>query len=458
VTSLGVLLAATNTSTLDVALPVVARHFHASASAASWALLTYMLLNTVLILVFGRLADIVGRRRLYLAGLGTLTVASLACGFAPNILTLDALRGVQAIGAAAVITNTTAQLTDAFPSDLLATALGLNVAVAATSQVIGPVIGGAMATAWGWRAVFWFNVPIGVVGLVWARLTLRRKLQDRSPERFDVVGAVLSLAWLGGLVIGLSEGGALGWTSAPVVVGLALFAVSLPAFVWTQMRRREPLLDLRLFSDRARSAAYVAAFLMSMARFALVLLAALYLQAARGLDPFAAGIRVIPVAAAMAVTSPVVGRLVPRFTARVLSTVGLAITGAGLLGLAVRLTPRLGDVELGLWLALIGVGTGVFMTPNTSSIMSTVDAARRGIANGVRSTAQNSGYVVSVALSLGIVTSSLPPAEKRAAYAGTLSRLGTDSLSHLTHGYHVALFVLAASTVVGIAASLARGS
>jgi MFS family permease len=166
VTSLGVLLAAANTSTLDVALPVVARHFRASATAASWALLTYMLVNTVLILAFGRLADIVGRRRLYLAGLGTFTLASLACGFAPNILALDVLRGVQAIGAAAIITNTTAQLTDAFPRNLLATALGLNVAVAAASQVIGPVIGGAMASTWGWRAVFWFNVPTGVVGLV----------------------------------------------------------------------------------------------------------------------------------------------------------------------------------------------------------------------------------------------------------------------------------------------------
>lgn len=457
-TSLGVLLSAANTSTLDVALPVVARHFHASATAASWALLTYMLVNTVLILAFGRLADIIGRRRLYLLGLGTLTAASLACGFAPNILALDALRGVQAIGAAAIITNTTAQLTDAFPSDLLATALGLNVAVAAASQVVGPVIGGAMASSWGWRAVFWFNVPIGVVGLAWARLTLRRRRQERTPERFDLVGAALSLVWLGGLVIGLSEGGALGWTSTPVLVGLGLFLAALPAFVWTQVRRRDPLLDLRLFSDRARSAAYVAAFLMSMARFALVLLAALYLQAARGLDPFGAGIRVIPVAAAMALASPLVGRLVRYFTARVLSTVGLALTGTGLLGLALRLTPHLSDVELGLWLALIGVGTGVFMTPNTSSIMSTVDAARRGIANGVRSMAQNTGYVVSVALSLGIVTSSLPSREKRAAYAGTLSRLGARSLAHLTHGYHVALLVLAALTVVGMAASLARGT
>jgi EmrB/QacA subfamily drug resistance transporter len=425
VTSLGVLLAAANTSTLDVALPVVVRHFHAGASAASWTLLTYMLLNTILILAFGRLADIIGRRRLYLIGLGTLTGASLACGFAPNIIALDALRGVQAIGAAAIITNTTAQITDAFPSDLLGTALGLNVAVAAAAQVIGPVIGGAMSSAWGWRAVFWFNVPTGVVGLLWARFTLRRSLQERKSEPFDVVGAALSFVWLGGLVIALSEGGALGWRSTPVLVGAVCFLVGAPAFVVVQRRRRHPLVDFALFSDRARSAAYLSNFLIALARFAVVLLAALYVQAARGLDPFGAGIRVFPVAFGMMVMSPIAGRLAPRVEARILSTLGL--------------------------------GSGLFMTPNTSSIMSSVGPDRRGIANGIRSMLQNTGYVVSVALSLGIVTSELPSHLKSQAYAGTLSQLGPESLKLLTHGYHVALWVLAAMTVLGMGASLARG-
>jgi EmrB/QacA subfamily drug resistance transporter len=457
VTSLGVLLAAINTSTLDVALPVVVRHFHAGATEASWTLLAYMLVNTILILAFGRLADIVGRRRLYLLGLAILTAASLACGFAPSIVVLDVLRGVSAVGAAAIITNTTAQLTDAFPRDLLGTALGLNVAIASFAQVIGPVVGGAVSGL-GWRAVFWFNVPTGIVGLVWARVTLRRPAQRSSREPFDVVGAALSFVWLGGLVVALSEGGALGWSSAPVLAGEATFLVALPAFVLVQMRRRYPLLDLRLFADRARSAAYVANFLLQLSRFAVVLLVALYLQAARGLDPFGAGLRVIPVAGGMMIASPFAGRLVARFSARILSTLGLAFTGVGLLGLALRLHPHLSDGELAIWMLLVGVGTGLFMTPNTSAIMSSVEARRRGIANGVRSMMQNTGYVVSTALSLGIVTTWLPEREKREAYAGTLKRLGQRSLQELTHGYHVALFVLAAITVIGMAVSLARGT
>jgi len=439
-----------------VALPVVARHFDASATAASWTLLTYMLVNTILILAFGRLADIVGRRRLYLFGLGTLTAASLACGFAPNIVTLDALRGVQAIGAAAIITNTTAQLVDAFPRNLLATALGLNVSIAAFAQVIGPLIGGAVA-GWGWRAVFWFNVPTGVVGLIWARMTLRKPRERPEHEPFDVIGAVLSFVWLGGLVVALSEGGALGWSSAPVIGGGAVFAIALPLFVVLQLRRRYPLLDFHLFADRARSAAYVANFLLQLARFAVVLLVALYLQAARGLSPFEAGLRVIPVAAGMALVSPFAGRLVAYSSARVLSTAGLALTGIGLLGLALRLEPHTSDAELWVWLALVGAGTGLFMTPNTNAIMSTVDARRRGVANGVRSMMQNTGYVVGTALSLGIVTTWLPSHEKAEAYAGTLSRLGERSLADLTHGYHVAFVVLAAISAVGMVASLLRG-
>ena len=456
VTSLGVLLATVNTSTLDVALPVVVRHFDASATAASWALLSYMLVITVLILTFGRLADMIGRRRLYLIGLATLTAASLACGFAPNILVLDILRGVQAIGAAAIITNTTAQLTDAFPRDLLGIALGLNITIVAVAQVLGPIIGGAVSGL-GWRAVFWFNVPTGIVGLVWAKLTLRKPQRPSVREPFDVLGALLSFVWLGGLVIALSEGGALGWTSTPVVVGGAMFVVALPLFVALQLRRRYPLLDFHLFADRARSAAFVANFFLHLARFAVVLLVALYLQAARGLDPFGAGLRVVPVAIGLMVVSPFAGRLVNFIRAQILSTIGLGFTGVGLRGLALRLEPQTAGAELAVWLALVGIGTGLFMTPNTSSIMSTVDAQRRGIANGVRSMMQNTGYVVSTALSLGIVTTWLPAHEKAEAYAGTLSRLGEPSLSELTHGYHVAFFVLAALTVVGVFVSLLRG-
>jgi EmrB/QacA subfamily drug resistance transporter len=457
VTSLGVLLAGTNTSTLDVALPVVARHFDATATEASWIVLSYMLVNTVLILAFGRIADLVGRRRLYLLGLGTLTAASTLCGFAPNAEVLAGCRALQAVGAAAIITNTTALLTDAFPARLLSAGLGFNVSAASAAQVAGPVVGGAFASAFGWRAVFWFNVPVGIAGLIWARLGLRADRPRDTREPFDVLGAALSAGVVGGLVLALSEGGALGWRSTPVIVGFALFAAALPLFVLTQLRRRYPLLDLRLFADRARSSAYLGAFLLAVARFAVVLLMALYLQAASGLDPFQAGLRVIPVAAAISLASPVAGRLATRYPTRWVASAGLALTVVGLVALALLVAPDRQYLWLGLAMTAVGLGSGIFMTPNTTSIMSGIEPARRGVANGVRSMLQNTGFVVSTAMSLAIVTSPLGAGEKRAAYAGTLSQLSGSALQQFTGGYRVAFWVLAGACAAGLAASLNRG-
>jgi EmrB/QacA subfamily drug resistance transporter len=456
VTTLGVLLSGTNTSTLDVALPVVARHFSANATQASWIVLSYMVVNTILILVFGRVADMVGRRRLYMVGLAILTGASVLCGFAPSAFALAVFRALQAVGAAALITNTTALLTDAFPRRLLSTGLSFNVTAAAAAQVAGPLVGGALATAFGWRAVFWFNVPFGVAGLLWAMRTLRGDPPHRTRESFDLVGATLTFTMVGGLVLALSEGGALGWSDPLVVVGGVLFALSLPIFILTQRRRRYPMLDLSMFSDRERSMAFASTMLMALARFAVVLLIALYLQAASGADPFQAGVRVIPVAGGMVLASPLAGRLATRYPARWVSSAGMAIAAAGLAVLAATISPSLNYPVIGGCLLAVGIGSGIFMTPNTSSIMGGVEPGRRGIANGVRSMLQNTGYAVSTAMSLAIVTSPLTPAQKQAAYAGTLSRLSRHALDAFTGGYRTALAVLAGVCVLGMVLSLAR--
>src|ERR1700753_2049119 len=407
VTSIGVLLAGTNTSTLDVGLPVVARHFSANATQASWIVLSYMLVNTVLILVFGRVADIVGRRRLYMVGLTILTGASVLCGFAPSALLLAVCRALQAVGAAAIITNTTALLTDAFPRRLLSTGLSFNVTAASAAQVAGPIVGGALAGTLGWRAVFWFNVPFGVAGLLWAMRTLRGDPPHPGREPFDVVGAALTGTLIGGLVLALSEGGALGWSNPLVVVGAVLFAGSLPLFIVSQRRRRHRVLDVSVFSDRERTMAYASNLLMAIARFAVVLLIALYLQAASGADPFQAGVRVIPVAGGMGLASPLAARLAGRYPARWVSSTGMAIAAAGLAVLAATISPSLSYPVIGGCLLAVGIGTGIFMTPNTTSIVGGVEPGRRGIVNGVRSMLQNTGYAVSTAMSLAIVTSVL---------------------------------------------------
>lgn len=458
VTSLGVLLAASNASSMDVALPTVARHFHATATEASWMVLAYMVVNTAFILVFGRLADLIGRRPLYIAGLACLTLASLACGFAPDAIVLDALRGLQGVGAAAIITNTTAQIVDAFPRDILSLGLGLNVTVSAASQMLGPLLGGLLAGDLGWRAVFWFNVPTGIAGVLWASVTLRRSPKRRRTERFDFGGAALSSLALTGLVVALAEGGSVSWGSPAVIVGSVVLFVGAPLFVLRQWRVADPLVPPSLFADRARTMAYLSAFLLSVSRFAVVLLISLYLQGAVGLGPLGAGVRVLPVAGGLMLVSPLAGRLTARLGPEVLSTVGALVAGAGLTLLAVVLSPRAPIALLAVGMFGVGAGSALFLTPNTTSIMASVGATQRGVANGVRSMLQNVGYVISAALGLAIVTSPLAETAKKAAYAGTLGRLRPAEVAAFTGGYRVALAVLAGLTLAAAAASVLRRS
>ncbi len=454
-TSIGVLLTFTNTSTLDVALPSIVRSLRAGPAEAGWILLGYMLVNTLLLLVFGRLADLVGRRGLYLAGLALFTLASLGCGASDGPGMLIAMRMVSAVGAAAIITNTTALLADAFPSDRLATALGLNAMVAALSQMLGPALGGLLVQHLGWRALFWLNVPVGLIGLGWAALVLRPPAA-RPAERFDLAGALLSAIALAGLIVVMSEGGLLGWTSPVIMVGLSAFVVGLPCFLAVQATARAPLVDLRLFADPRRAGAYASAFLMSAVQFATVLLISLYLQSVGHMTPLQAGLRIVPVAVGMAATAPLAGRWASRFREGALPTAGMLIAGCGLALVAASLRDSAGPMLRASGLLSIGIGTGLFMTPNTSAIMNGVGADRRGIANGVRAMLQNAGFLIGTALSLAIATWPLSPSLRRAVYAGALPAVAGPHSNDLGSGFRHALLALIGLCLGGVAISLAR--
>ncbi len=454
-TSIGVLLTFTNTSTLDVALPSIVRSLRAGPGQAGWILLSYMLVNTLLLLVFGRLADLVGRRGLYLAGLALFILASLGCGASGSAGMLIAMRMASAVGAAAIITNTTALLADAFPQDRLAGALGLNAMVAALSQMLGPALGGLLVQHLGWRALFWLNVPVGLVGLGWAALVLRPPAA-RPAERFDLAGALLSCIALSGLILVMSEGGPLGWTSPVVLAGLGAFVVGLPCFLAVQASVRAPLLDLRLFADPRRTGAYASAFLISAVQFATVLLLSLYLQSAGHMTPLQAGLRIVPVAIGMAATAPLAGRWANRFREGALPTAGTLIAACGLALVTASLRDGMEWALCTAGLLSVGIGTGLFMTPNTSAIMNGVAEDRRGIANGVRAMLQNAGFLIGTALSLAIATWPLSAPARRAVYAGTLPTLSGLRGSDLDAGFRNALLSLIGLCLAGTAISLAR--
>ena len=457
VTSLGVLLVLLNVGSLNVALPIVSQHFHAGVIASNWILLSYMLVNTILILVFGQFADIFGRRRLYLIGLITFTLSSFLVGFSPNITTLILLRAIQGVGGALLITNTTALITDAFPRQLLGSGLGINVLVASSAQLLGPVLGGLMASTLGWRWVFWFNVPIGLIDFFLAFAILRDISHSKSREKVDLTGGLIIFASLSGLITSLSEGSILGWGSPAVISGFALFIILIPVFILVESRAPSPMVDFAMFHKRPFTMANIATFLNSFSMTAVILLIALFYQVAYKENAFEAGFKVLPVTIGMILISPIAGSLTKKYSARLLSSLGLAGSTVGLFILAATLGPNTSYWLEGTGMLLVGLGSGLFLTPNTTTIMSGVSENRRGIANGVRSMLNNMGQVLSTALVLMIVTAALPARLKAVIFAGSAASLPASDLNLIVIGYRYAFATLMIATLIGMFASLLRG-
>jgi EmrB/QacA subfamily drug resistance transporter len=453
-TSLGMLLAATNSGTLIIALPDLERSLHTSLLALVWVILAYLIAATVLVLMAGRLSDLFGRKRAYVGGFVLFALASLGAGFSSGATVLILWRVLQGIGSAFLFANAAALVTDAFPREELGLAMGTNTMVAAIGLAIGPVLGGALvAISWQW--VFWFNVPFAIAGAVWGALILRELVGREPAPSYDVLGNIIFIIGLTGLVLGVSRGGLSGWNDHIVIVALIVAAVLLPLWMLIEQRSRAPMLDLALFKNRLFAAATAAAFINGLARFALMFLFVFYFQGAQGDTPIDAGIKLIPLALGMLIASPLAGVYADRHGSRALAAVGMFVTGAGLAAMT-TLQVHTPYWQSGLWLMIVGAGSGMFNSPNTAAIMGTVPAHRRGIAAGARTLVQNTGAVLSIAFVLAIVTSAIPKATLFAIFSGVSKGLSAAKLNPFIANMHVALWVLAATSLIGVAVCLLR--
>ncbi len=453
-TSLGMLLAATNSGTLIIALPDLERSLHASLLALVWVILAYLIAATVLVLMAGRLSDLFGRKRAYIGGFVLFALASLGAGFSSGATVLILWRILQGIGSAFLFANAAALVTDAFPKEELGLAMGTNTMVAAIGLAIGPVLGGALvAISWHW--VFWFNVPLALAGALWGALILRELSKPDQVRGYDVLGNVTFILGLTGLVLGVSRGGLSGWDDTIVITGLAAAAVLLPIWVWIESRSRAPMLDLSLFKNRLFAAATAAAFINGLARFALMFLFVFYFQGAQGDSPITAGIKLIPLALGMLVSSPLSGIYADRHGSRGLAALGMLVSAAGLAAMT-TLKVHSPYWQSTLWLLIVGVGSGMFNSPNTAAMMGTVPPHRRGIAAGARTLLQNTGAVLSIAFVLAIVTSAVPKSTLFAVFSGLAKGLSAQKLAPFIDNMHVALWVLAATSLVGAAVCLMR--
>jgi len=455
-TSLGMLLAATNSGTLIIALPNLERSLHASLLALVWVILAYLIAATVLVLTAGRLSDLFGRKRAYVGGFLVFALASLGAGFSSDTTILILWRILQGIGSSFIFANAAALVTDAFPKEQLGLAMGGNTMVAAIGLVLGPVLGGALVSI-SWHWVFWFNVPLALLGAVWGGLILRELAKPDTVRGYDVLGTSTFVIGLTGLVLGVSRGGLSGWNDTIVIVSLAAALLLLPTWVAIERRSRAPMLDLDIFRNRLFAAASAASFINGLARFALMFLFVFYYQGAQGDTPLHAGINLIPLALGMLVASPIAGIYADRHGSRALAAMGMLVSAAGLVAMT-TLGVHTPYWQSGLWLLIVGVGSGMFNSPNTAAMMGTVPAKRRGVAAGARTLLQNTGAVLSIAFVLAIVTSAIPKATLFAIFSGLSKGLSEQKLAPFISNMHVALWVLAATSAVGIGVCLLRPS
>src|SRR5947208_16575466 len=377
-TSLGMLLATVNSGTLIIALPDLERSLHTTLLQLVWVILVYMIVSTVLVLTAGRLSDLFGRKHAYVLGFLVFSLASLGAGFAGSGTQLIVWRILQGIGGAFLFANSAALVTDAFPKRQLGLAMGTNTMVAAVGLVIGPVLGGALvAISWHW--VFWFNVPLALLGSLWAWLVLHGLADPDSVRGLDLAGTATFVVGLTGLVLGISRGGISGWNDPIVIVGLIAAAILLPIFILIEARGRAPMLDLSIFRNKLFAAASGAAFINGLSRFALLFLFVFHFQGAQGDDPITAGIKLAPLAVGMLISSPLAGIWADRHGSRWLAAGGMLVSAIGLAAMT-TLEPQSAYWQSSLWLGLVGIGSGMFNSPNTAAMMGVVPSQRRGIA------------------------------------------------------------------------------
>src|SRR3954470_12482977 len=453
-TGLGMLLATINSGTLIIALPDLERALGTSILELVWVILSYMIASTVLVLTAGRLSDLFGRKHAYIGGFIVFGLTSLGAGFAGSGTELILWGIAQGVGAAFIFANAAALVTDAFPREQLGVAMGTNTMVAAIGLVLGPVLGGALVSI-SWHWVFWFNVPLTAIGSLWAALVLRELAKPDEVRGLDPLGTITFVIGLTGLVLGVSRGGISGW-SDPVTIGaLITGVVLLPLFLVVERRQRAPMLDLSIFDNRMFAAATGAAFINGLSRFALLFVFVFYFQGVKGDDPVTAGIKLAPMAIGMLIASPLAGHWADRHGSRSLAAAVMVLSAGALAGMT-TLTVQSGYGLSTLWLFLVGVASGMFNSPNTAAMMGTVPPQRRGIAAGARTMLQNTGAVISIAFVLAIVTSAVPTTVLLSIFSGVSSGLSDAALAPFIHNMHVALWVLAATALLGAGVSLLR--
>ena len=411
---------------LNVALPTLQRDLHASLSGLQWVADAYLLVVSSLLLLAGSAADRLGRKRVFLVGLAGFGLGSLLCSLAPDTGSLIGLRMLQGIGGSMLTPVSLSIVRNTFhdPTER-AHAIGIWSGIFGVATAAGPIVGGVLVSAIGWRSIFWLNVPICAAMIA---ATVRYVPESRAPRprRVDVPGQLLMIAALGSLTYAVIQGPVAGWTAMPVLALFAIAALAVAAFVIVERRTAEPLIELRFFRSRPFTGACVIAVLSFIVLGGFLFVFAVYLQEARGDSPLTAGLSLLPATLVMAAAAPVAGQLLARRGPRLpLVASGLCIAAG--LSLLLGLGPGTSYGWLAVALAVLGAGLGLVNPPITNAGVSGMPPAQAGVASAVISVTRQVGSLLGVAVMGDMVTSGV-----RSGMAAGLPHAA--ALSAATHG------------------------
>jgi EmrB/QacA subfamily drug resistance transporter len=441
--SFGLFMIMLDNTVVNVALPTMERDLHVTLSQLEWVVTAYALTFAAFLITGGKLADLYGRRRIFVFGLVVFSLSSLACGLAPNAGFLIGARAVQGSGAALMNPATLSIITATFPPKQRGQAIGIWAGVSALALAIGPLAGGLIVENLNWNWIFFINVPVGALGIVVSQLAIRESRDTSAEQSVDVPGLLTSVGFLFSLSYALIEGNAHGWTSAEILGLFVAAAVLLAAFVFVEARQRLPMLDLSLFRIGSFTGANIVAMLVSLSMFGVFFFVSLYIQNILHYSATQAGASFLPMVSLIILIAPLAGRLSDRVGSRWLMGGGMTLVAASLL-LYERVTVHSTFWTLLPAMIIGGIGMAMTMSPMTSAAMGAVPVDKAGVGSGVLNSFRQVGGSLGIALMGAIVAAYLHHPQQSPAAA-------QDYVNGLHAGFAVAAAITFAAAIVAIA-------
>jgi EmrB/QacA subfamily drug resistance transporter len=428
-------------TSVNIALPTIGAFFGSDAIILNWITNGYLLAAAIFAVPFGRVADIYGRKKIFTIGIGLFTVSSLLCALSPSDILLIVFRILQGIGTAMIFVSSLAIVTEVFPPRERGKAIGINVASVYVGLSLGPILGGLLTQYMGWQSIFLFMIPFGILVIFLVFWKLKKEWVESAGDKFDYIGSVLYSLGLLLLMYGFTE--------LNTIIGVILLIVGISlivAFFRWEYKVESPVFNVKLFTENSTFAySSLAALINYSATFAVTLLLSYYLQFIKGLEPQSAGLVLIAQPIMMAIVAPLAGRMSDRYEARILATAGMILVTLGLFGF-IFLTGETSLLLIIISQVILGIGFGLFSSPNTNVIMGSVQKKFYGIASATVSTMRLIGQT----LSIGIAT---------LVFAFLLGRvqITPDQYGSLLSSIQISFIIFTAICVVGIYASWGRG-